>query len=352
MKILQMIDIPWDSGLAHYALSLSQGLKRAGHKVFISAVPGERPWKKAQLLGLRTLPLVSFKGLRPLRQFIEAHQIDVLNAHTGSSHSLAVAAGLGQKVAVVRTRSDARQVKRRVGARFLYKHTHKVIAAADYIREGFVKTLRLPPRQVVTIYQGIDVPAFPLKPLPAKPVLGIVARLDPVKGHRYLLEALSILLQSHPQLQVRIIGQEENVKMRQLKEIADRLRIENHVDFLGFQPDVPAAMAGCRIGVIASTGSEAVSRAALEWMAAGRPVVSTNVGCLPELIEGGKTGVLVDPKDAPGLARALGQLLRKPAAAEAMGKAGRRRVETRFALSTFVEATLFAYEQAIQRARS
>src|ERR1039457_6688026 len=63
MKVLQMVDVPWDSGLAHYALVLSQGLKKKGHQVFVSAIPGEKPWHKAHRLGLKTVPLVSLKGL-------------------------------------------------------------------------------------------------------------------------------------------------------------------------------------------------------------------------------------------------------------------------------------------------
>src|SRR5438309_2254373 len=149
MRILQLIDIPWDSGLANYALVMSQGLKKDGHQVFVSAIPGQKPWAKARRLGLHTVPLATLKGLQPLRRFLRDHRIDLLNAHTGSTHSLAVASALGQRVAVVRTRSDARGVRRRLGSGFLYHHTHRVIAAADYIREAYVKTLRLPPRKVV-----------------------------------------------------------------------------------------------------------------------------------------------------------------------------------------------------------
>src|SRR5882672_535377 len=111
MRILQFIDVPWDSGLAHYALILSQELKKKGHQVFISALPGEKPWIKARRLGLKTVPLATLKRLKPLRRFLVDHDIQVLNAHTGSTHSLAVASALGRNIAVVRTRSDARHVR-------------------------------------------------------------------------------------------------------------------------------------------------------------------------------------------------------------------------------------------------
>jgi len=81
MKILQMVDVPWDSGLAHYALVLAQGLQKKGHQVFVSAVPGEKPWQKAHRLGLKTIPLVSIKGLRPLRRFLRDQGVHALTVH-------------------------------------------------------------------------------------------------------------------------------------------------------------------------------------------------------------------------------------------------------------------------------
>jgi len=347
MKILQMVDVPWDSGLAHYALVLAQGLKKNGHEVFVSAVPGEKPWQKAHRLGLKTIPLVSLKGLRPLRQFLREHRIDLMNAHTGSTHSVAVAAALGQKVAVVRTRSDARAVKRRPGSRFLYKHTQRVIAAADYIRESFIKELKLPPRQVATVYQGIPVEDYPAVSLPESPVIGIVARLDPVKGHRYLIEAIPILLATYPALRLRIVGQEENIKVRDLQAIAARLRVSDHVEFLGYQTHVAKVMSECTIGAVSSLGSEAVSRVALEWMACGRPLVATTVGCLPEIVQPKITGYLVEPRDAPSLAAALAKLLHDPSKAKGMGQNAHARALERFAMGPFIQKTLDVYQAAL-----
>jgi glycosyltransferase involved in cell wall biosynthesis len=348
MKILQMLDVPWDSGLAHYALVLAQGLKKKGHQVFVSAVPGEKPWVKAHRLGLKTLPMVKLKNLGALRRFIREHHIDLINAHTGSTHSLAVAAALGQKVAVVRTRSDARNLKPRPGGRFLYKHTHRVIAAAEYVRRSFLKELKLAPKKVVTVYQGVELEDFSAGPFPKYPVLGIVARLDPVKGHRYLIEAVYLLKAVYPNLRLHVIGQEENIKIRELRWIAERLRVDSQIDFYGFQTDVSKVMNECTIGVVSSVGSEAVSRVALEWMAAGRPVVATNVGCLPEIIRDGVTGYLVEPKDAPALAAAIAKLLHDLDQAKSMGGSALSRARRHFAMPQFIDKTLDVYKSALQ----
>ncbi len=348
MKILQMVDVPWDSGLAHYSLVLAQGLKKKGHQVFVSAVPGGKPWLKAHRFGLKTLPMVKLKNLGALRHFIREHGVELINAHTGSTHSLAVAAALGQKVAVVRTRSDARSFRSRPGSHFLYKHTQRVISAAEYIRKSFLKELKLPPKKVVTVYEGIEVDNFSPTAFPKQPVLGIVARLDPIKGHRYLIEALYLLKAVYPNLQLHVIGQEENIKVRELRTIAERLRVDNQIEFSGYQADVSKAMNECSIGVVSSIGSEAVSRVALEWMASGRPIVATSVGCLPEIMQEGVTGHLAEPKDAPSLAAAIAKVLHDPDKAKSMGGSALSRAKRHFAMSTFIEKTLDVYKSALQ----
>ncbi len=347
MKILQMVDIPWDSGLAHYALVLSQGLKKKGHQVMVSAVPGQKPWHKAHRLGLKTIPLVKLKNLTALRRFVREHKIELINAHTGTTHSLAVAAALGQHIAVVRTRSDARTIKRRPGSHFLYKHTQRVIAAADYIRDSFIKELKLPPRQIVTVYQGVDMEGFSVEPFPKYPILGIVARLDPVKGHRYLIEAMDLLKSTYPSLRLRIIGQEENITVHQLHAMAEELRVDSQVDFYGYQSNVAKVMSECSIGIISSTGSEAVSRVALEWMASGRPVIATKVGCLPEIVQEKVTGNLVEPKNAPALAAAIARLLHDQEKISTKGHAGFARVKNQFSMRGFIDKTLSVYQAAL-----
>ena len=168
-----------------------------------------------------------------------------------------------------------------------------------------------------------------------------------MKGHRYLIEALSILKAAYPALRLRVIGQEENIKVRDLQAIAARLRVDNQVDFVGFQADVSKAMGECTMGAIPSLGSEAVSRVALEWMASGRPVVATKVGCLPEIVQPKETGWLVEPKDAPALAAALAKILHDPARAQAMGQNALAVVREHFAADAFIEKTVAVYKAAI-----
>ncbi len=130
--------------------------------------------------------------------------------------------------------------------------------------------------------------------------------------------------------------------------MAEELRIDSHIDFVGHQTGISKVMGDCTMGVISSTGSEAVSRVALEWMACGRPVVATKVGCLPEIVKDKVTGTLVEPKDAPALAAAIARLLHDPERAKLKGGAALSRVRRHFAMASFVEDTLAVYKSALK----
>ena len=132
-------------------------------------------------------------------------------------------------------------------------------------------------------------------------------------------------------------GRPERVEA--LKAKLAPLSLSASFEFLGFVQDVAAFLTRCRVGVVASTGSEAVSRAALEWMAAGRPVVASSVGGLPDLVEEGVTGLLVQPDSPHALAAALRRFLDDPALAAALGAAGRKRYVSRFSLRPFGDRT-------------
>jgi len=347
MKIVHMVDIPWDSGLANYALVLAQGLQKNGHTVYFCSKPNEKPGLKAQRLALPTIPWATLQDLFALRRFLQDKQIDIVNAHTGSTHTLAVAAAWGTHTRVIRTRSDARPVKKSFGSGFLYAKTAHVIAAAAYIRQDFIRLLNLPAEKVTTIYQGLDLNVFSTAPLPAEPVFGMIARLDPVKGHADVLHALALLKKHGLTPRLDIVGQPENIKEQTLRDLAQHLGVAEQVKFWGYQSDIPGAIRACAIGLIASTGSEAVSRAAQEWMASGRPVIATRVGCLPELIKEGETGFLVPPSDPAALAEAITYFLQNPSVIVQMGRRSRQVMQAHYSIDGFIFETEALYNSLL-----
>ncbi len=342
MKILQLHDESWDSGLAHYALTLSAQLARRGHDVRFWAAPGSHAARQARFLGLKTTELSRpWLSLSKWRSQLRRDGVELVNAHTGGSHSLGAALAAGSGAALVRTRGDARPPKGHALARALARRTDLFIAANAAIA-GQLSGL-FPGRPVAVAYQGLAIPAE--APLASDPVVGILGRLDPVKGHEDVIAAARLLGEDLPDARFAAAG--DGALREPLARAAAALG--GRFVFRGYVPDALRFISDCRVGVVASRGSEAVSRAALEWMSLGRPVVATKVGCLPELVEDGVTGVLVPPGDPKALAQAVAALLEDPARAQAMGRAGRERFLQRFTIDSFADRTEELYRKALDR---
>ncbi|HAX61310.1 MAG TPA: hypothetical protein DCX95_01945 [Elusimicrobia bacterium] len=349
MRILNIIDIPWFSGITGYAMDLSKGLAKQGHRIFFAGVKNGMPNKLAKENGFETVEICSrkspfiFGSILRLKKLIEKEDINIVNAHTGKAHFLTYVVSLlsKKKFVIIRTKSDTRYPKKS----FLYKKTAKIIAASEFIRKRYLE-IGFEPEKVVTIYQGIDVSTIPLPTsdfrLPAS--VGIIGRLDPVKGHKHFLESASNVLKKFPEIKFLIAGKEENVKYKELKELAKKLEIEKSVEFLGFVENVHQFMLRCSIGVIASTGSEAVSRALFEWMSSGKPVAATSVGCIGEIME---EKFLVPPCNADVLAQKIVELLQNPALAKNAGETNRKKIEEKFNLEKFVTETERIFYEAI-----
>ncbi|MDO8757312.1 MAG: glycosyltransferase family 4 protein [Elusimicrobiota bacterium] len=344
MNILHIEDEPWDSGMAHYALTLAAEQARRGHRVELWGRADSPVLVDARRLGLAVRGWIGgpagLLSLPSQRREARTFAPRIINAHTGSAHLLALGLGVSS-CAVVRTRGDARPPRGGALARFAAGRTAAFIAVNRAL-EAELKSV-FPAATVALVPQGIEGPEW-APSFPAAPVAGMVARFDKVKGHGVLLDAVARLKARIPGLRARCAGEG-----RQLERLRWQLKpagLDGVVEFPGRVDDKWAFMADCRVGLVPSLGSEAVSRSALEWMATGRPVIASNVGGLPDLVEDGVTGLLVTPGDPAALAEALGSLLLDPQKAEALGAAGRERWDTKFALGPFYDATQRVYDEA------
>ncbi|OIO09983.1 MAG: hypothetical protein AUJ52_05480 [Elusimicrobia bacterium CG1_02_63_36] len=350
MNIAAIIDEPYDSGITQYALRACEGLSGRGHTVRVWGLEGRPPLHAAKRRGLQTVGYSHpWLELRALRSRLRETGAELVVAHTGSAHTLAVALATWHsknRLPVLRTRGDARALRARPGARFLWARTDGFIAANRKILEEY-RSLFDGPRPSAVVYEGAEDPGPPVPPENGPVTIGIVARLDPVKGHSCLLQAAARVVRAHPEVRFLVVGKQENVSRVQLTAEAGALGVADHVEFTGRVPDPLHYMRRCHIGVVASLGSEAVSRAAVEWMSVGRPLVATAVGCLPEYVLDGKTGALVEPGNPDALAGALLELAADPFLRETRGNAARRRYESLFGLDRFLDETQRLYQDAI-----
>ncbi|MBU1652666.1 glycosyltransferase, partial [bacterium] len=154
-----------------------------------------------------------------------------------------------------------------------------------------------------------------------------------------LIESAVKVLEKHPKATFLIIGKEEEVKVAELQEVAASLGVAEAFHFTGKLDDPRQAMSALDIGLITSTESEVISRAAQEFFALGRPVIATKVNVLPEMIDEGANGLLVDAGDADQLADAILRLAGSDEERMMMGERARTYAQKRHDLSILGRAT-------------
>jgi len=177
------------------------------------------------------------------------------------------------------------------------------------------------------------------------PIVGVVARLEPEKGHPTLLDAWPRVLESVPNAHLLIVG--EGSRREALEAQMVELGLTKHVTFTGRRDDIPSVTAALDVAVLPSY-REAQGLSILEAMALSRPVVASNVGGIPEMIGSGETGLLVAPHDAVALADALARLLTDHPYADTLARAGHDLVYERFCVELMVRAIETIYDEAVE----
>jgi glycosyltransferase involved in cell wall biosynthesis len=174
------------------------------------------------------------------------------------------------------------------------------------------------------------------------PVVGNVAALVPHKGHRHLIEAAHLVVQEVPDARFIILGEGE--LREQLERQVRESHLEKHVLLPGFRPDVLGCLKGFDLFVMSSV-TEGLGTSLLDAMACSKAVVATQAGGMPEVVDEGRTGFLVAPRDHHAMARAIIRLLTEEPLRRQMGEAGFARVRERFTVERMVVETAAVYER-------
>lgn len=218
------------------------------------------------------------------------------------------------------------------------------------------------PNGIDTARFAPDVEPAPLRaefgwPLHA-PLVGIAGMLARWKGQDVLLRAFADVLRGRPDVRCVVAGDEIYLTRGQtgfgdeLRRLARELNIEHAVGFTGYREDVPALLRALDIVVHASVEAEPFGRVVAEAMACGRPVIATDAGGVPEVTgPAGASALLVPPRDAAALSRAIVRLLDDPGEAARMGTSARQRILAAFPLERHVEHVHAIYERLLSPAR-
>ena len=302
----------------------------------------------------RMLSAGALRAVMALRRFIRDEHVDLVHAWDADAAIFGAPAAKLAGIPFITSRRDLGQIyaRRKLWLmRAADRRAAAIVVNAEAIRQRVIAS-GFPPSCVFLLPNIMDVAEFdaeagrPCKTLEGRgPFVGCVARLNEEKDVATFLRAAARVRESLPAVTFVIAG--DGPQRAELERLASALGLESSVQFLGDITAVPALLKRLSVGVLVPSRNEGLSNSILEYMAAGLPVVATDCGGNRELVEDGVTGRVVRCSDPAATAAAITNLLHDPAAARAMGAAGRVRVEGAFAPAVLAQQLERLYDAVL-----
>lgn len=375
--VVQLIDSFNQGGSERQALQLTRLLAESDRfKVRLACLSSEgslRPTIDDLALGeIPSFPLNSFydvNAVKQLRHFVawlKSSRIDVIHTHDFYTNifgmTAATLARLPVRIASMRETAGMRTPTQKRAQRIAYSLAHQVVANSNAVRDTLIAG-GMAPEKVTVIYNGVDfgrltVPAtsrcetlstlgLHSEAIKHRRFISIVANMrHDVKDYPMFLRAARRVKQAVPDAAFLLAGEGE--LKHSLQALANELGVQDSTYFLGHCERIAELLDVSEICVLSSK-AEGFSNSILEYMAAARPVVATNVGGASELIAEGDTGYLVASGDDEAMAARLVSLLQDPQKAKAMGEFGKRLVQQKFSCEAQLARTEALYNRLLQR---
>jgi glycosyltransferase involved in cell wall biosynthesis len=356
LKIMQLVSSLTVGGAEQIVLTLADQIDNSHFETHVCSLSvvgqnGLAPeFQKLQipLLSLNARHFYDFDAWRQVRRYARQQQIDLIHTHLTDADVVGRFVGRSLGIPVLSTLHNmphnyARQRRdrywlQRLTARTLATH---LTAVSPKIRDLYIKQWRIPPTRINAIYNSVRMkPFLDVAPgLPAQrehegPTITNVARFNPQKAQHVLLTAVPTVLEKFPQARLLLVG--KGHLEQQLRQQAADLGISQQVIFTGVRHDIPAVLAQTDVFVLSSNW-EGVPLSVIEAMAAARAVLVTDVGGNAELVEHGRSGLVVPANDAAALANGLLTLLQDEPTRLSMGLAARQRVQELFSTDRFMQ---------------
>ena len=372
MRTIQVVNVRWYNATAWYGVTLAKCLQDAGHDSIVAGLEGTAPLEKAKEMGLRTVAL-PFNSASPAKlvtlwrgmdELVRKFRPDVVNCHRGEAFILWALMQKKYGFGLVRTRGDRRLPKNGLVNRWLHcKAADAVIATNEFMTRHFSEVLNVPASRLHTILGGVDTHRFHEDKAAREEmrraygygendiVMGLLGRMDEVKGIRETIEALGKARQMNEEarrIRFLVIGFDSEFKTEDvarwsrengLGELGDVVTVTGKVS----RPE--AVLNALDLGMLASLGSEAIARAALEIMATGVPLISSTTGVMPDLIPAKYS---FEPGDTQAMAERMIQALDANWRGELAKYCHARVLEGGLRLEDFLSKTLAVYEPVLQ----
>jgi glycosyltransferase involved in cell wall biosynthesis len=343
---------------------LIEGLRKRGWRNLLVCPPrsGCAVEARGRRIETQTIPMRSdldVTALWRLTRLLRKLGPDLVHLHTGRATWLGGIAARLAGVPAIATRRMDRPIQRGWRSRWIYQRLVRHVVAISPAVGRCLEEAGIPADRRTIIPSAVDPDRTTaqrsresvrasLGTPGDEPVLLVVCALVRRKGVDVLLQAMLCLEEEGLRPVLWIAG--DGPERRALEDQAQRLGVTDRVRFLGSRPDVGDLLGACDVFVLASR-REGLGVAALEAMAAGRPVVASAVGGLCDAVVEGRTGLLVPPDDAPALSGAVARLLRDDDLRSALGAAGPQRIREGFLAEPMVTSYTRLYEQVLKESR-
>jgi len=367
LKILLIIDSLGYGGAETQAIELAKSIDKNKFNLKVISLDKDRRDLLPELVHNNiSVSLIDQKGKFCIPTFINLFKIirkekpDIIHTYlfTASFYGRIVGKLLGVPIIIHSERSPENWKKKSyiLADRLLAKWTSHFLANAKIIKQSLISRERIPEGKIRVIHNGIDLNKFnnnlskqkinlirkALNIQNGGPTVLIIGRLSAEKGHKIFLQSAQYVLAHIPKANFLVIGDGELRK--NLTEQVGQMGLDNRVIFAGNKNNVPEILKVVDV-VVSGSFYEGCSNAILEAMAAGRPIVATNVGDNSYLMKNNENGLLIPAGNSRIMAWAITKILLDKKLAGKMGKKGRERVEKHFNLQKMVRATEDFYQE-------
>ena len=322
----------WRGG-QNQALLLACELRRMGHAAELVAIAGGPLAERARKAGIPVYEVAGrFQAALLLRRL---GRFDVVHCHEAHGLTAAWCAGVQRRTVLVVSRRVAYPI-----SRLRYRSAKRIIAVSRFVKES-VLACGFPDEQVEVIYDGVVIPGTAAVG-GGRLRLGCVGWLLPEKNQELLIRALPAVLAQYPGCRLMLAG--DGHSRPGLEQLAASLGVTASVQFLGMVDDVAAVYRALDVFLFPSL-AEPLGSSLLAAMAYGLPCVALARGAVPEVIEDGRNGLLVDSPDPEAFADAVLRLLDDASFAARLGAAARQTVEERFSVARMAHETVELYRR-------
>ena len=300
---------------------------------------------------------LDIKGMLALRRIVKSEQIDLVYALSNAALSCANFGLIGLDLSIVTYRGTVGHLSwfdPSSWLTFLNPRVRKILCVSKAV-ESYLQDLGVSQDKLVTVYKGHDVAWYTAPPTATRSELGVptdafvvgcTAVMRAVKGVDILIQACAILLTELPKLHLLLIGP---VKDQQVEQLLESFPDKSRLSLTGFRSDATRLATLCDVVVMASKSREGFPKSVIEAMAQGVPAIVTAVGGMPELVDNGAAGLMVEPSNANELAAAIRYLANDSNELRRLGVAGRARIVEVFNIESTVSRMFEIFEELIQK---